>query len=698
MSVSQRREVSYLTMAMVFVQAAMILTIILDLIIARQVIGFFYLTFVPGYIILIILNLKLGITKMLLFAAGLSIAFLMGAGLAVNLLGSLVMSSKPLSFVPWVVISFAFVFLILKLRGSERVAISTSQRKLFLFGVVLSLLLLFCVVGTFLVNVPPHDNNAVLIAELISIVLLVGFVTFFRGRIPHETYVPILFVIALVLLFHVSLFSNYIVGGDIFGEYSSYRITKSNFYWDPTLSSKLYNMLSITILPTVYSNALGIDGTWIFKIVFPLIFAMVPIGLFELFKLRVSKEIAFFSAFFFVSNAVFFNEISELARQMVGELFYVLLFLTLFSDTVKDSTKLMLFVAFSFGLVVSHYAISYIFLASIFALWLLAFVRKRRSVASIGMVILFAAMNFAWYLYASSASTFDALINAVNNISTNFTTDFFSPQSRGTLVLQGVGVGGIGTLWHLIGRYIYYATEFLVVIGFLGLLIKRKRSFFNDDYNVLASFNVLLLIACIAIPNFAGTFNVTRFYHVSLFFLAPFCVLGGIGTLNLLSRKKIREKISIPLVILCILIPFFLFQTGIVYEISKEQSYSLPLSSYRIGSFNLASMGVLEQTEVYGAKWLSEYGNLSRNVYADANYIAAFVYEGLQNGAWLSFQATVPNESYVYLMGYNIYDATISDQYGPFAMFNVTEIKPSLAIAHVIYSSGSCEIFKVPPN
>ena len=72
-----------------------------------------------------------------------------------------------------------------------------------------------------------------------------------------------------------------------------------------------YNaMLSITVLPTVYSNMLGMSLTWVYKIIYPLIFALVPVGLYLLWKPYIGKKFAFFSAFLFMADITFFTELT----------------------------------------------------------------------------------------------------------------------------------------------------------------------------------------------------------------------------------------------------------------------------------------------------------------------------------------------------------------------------------------------------
>ena len=697
-SITARLKPARFPAAVLIAQTALCFTIIFNIPVARQVLGFLYLTLVPGFAIVRLLKLKLETVETILFVVGLSIAFLMGAGFLMNLLGPSIGVLKPLELIPLLLVTNIIVLLLLfnKWHDSEKHVFSVENKRLIGFRFITGALPVVSIVGTLLVNAPPHTNNIVLLLMLVIISIVVGLAAFSRKLVSPNLYPLLIFAIALALLFHVSLFSNYIHGGDIFGEYSAFKLTLNNSYWDPAFSERLYTMLSVTILPTIYSTVLGLEGTWILKVVYPLIFALVPVGLYQLFRSRVSKQVAFFSVFFFVSNIVFFNEIAELARQMIAELFYILLLLAIFNKNIHGSAKWLCVSVFSFGLVVSHYAMSYIFLVFVFAVWLFFSLRKRKMSITVSMVILFAIMTFAWYIYASSSVTFNDLLRRVDIIRESFVSDFLNPQSRGSQVLQGMGVLGLGTFWHLVGRFIYYGTELLVVTGLLGSLLKRRRSFFNEEYNVMAFLNMLLVVACIVVPNLAESFNMTRFYHVSLFFLAPFCILGGIDVLSLLSRKRVKQRYLSSIVVLIVIIPYFFFQTGVVYEVTGEESWSLPLSAYRFSTLKLYSMGVLGETEVSGAIWLSQYGDFNRYVYADITSGAIFAYKGIQNSVWLSFRVPVVNGSYIYLRGYNVYDGIVFSTYGSVGAFNVTQIVPSLNMTNLIYSSGSCEIYKVP--
>jgi uncharacterized membrane protein len=212
----------------------------------------------------------------------------------------------------------------------------------------------------------------------------------------------------------------------------------------------------------------------------------------------------------------------------------------------------------------------------------------------------------------------------------------------------------------------------------------------------LAFLNIAILGACVVMPNLAATFNMTRFYQVTLFILAPFCVIGGSDILHFLSRKKVKEKYILAIIVLAVLIPYFLFQTGFVYEVTKEESYSLPLSYYRLSSPQLViTFGDLKPSDVSSAMWLARERNVNSSVCADVEFGILFIYVGVLNPVSLSLGAPVGKGSYVYLGEYNLFNATIINSYG-YGSFNVTQIVPGLNETNLVYSSGSAEIYQVP--
>lgn len=694
---------------MLVLQFIMYGIVFLNIPIARQVIGFLYLTFIPGIILLRILKLgKLDMAEIILFSVGLSIAFLMLTGLLINELCPLIGVSKPLSQVPLMVILNSLMLLLcfLSYLKDKDFSFSVAENiKLHPLTILLFCLPLLSVIGVLLVNTSP-SANLVLILMIIVISGLVVLITFSKKLVSPKLYPLALLMIAIALLFHTSLISNHINGFDIQYEFYIFKLTKNNSHWNPIISTyipeytRINAMLSVTVLPSIYSSMLNLEGTWIFKVIYPLIFSFVPLGLYKLYQPRFGRKVAFLSTFFFIAHETFFTEILGNTRQIVAELFYVLLFLVLLNNKKMNSlSKSICFIFFSFALVVSHYAISYIFMFIIFFAWLSLFLLKNKSKSIIAsFVALFFTILFSWYIYVSASGPFNAIVNVGNNVYRSIFTQFFNPASRGETVLIGLGMESPQSFGHLISRIFAYATEFFIVIGFIKLMIpiiKRKKILCNE-YIVIASINMALLGMCIVLPYFARSLNMTRFYHLQLFFLAPLCILGGKTIFGFISNFK-TESYVLGLVLI-VLVPFFLFQTSLVYEVTGDDSWSIPLSKYRMGLRPYTRLAFVDEQDVFGAEWLSENIDVERNVpiYSDGPARWHLLGGGygmidMDRIEELSNTTTVLNNGIVYLTRTNtFYGITWMGE----IQWEITEFSSIFNNMNTIYSNGGCVIYK----
>jgi uncharacterized membrane protein len=328
--------------------------------ILRQLIGFVYLTFVPGILILRILKLhKLGNIETLLYTVGLSIATLMFTGLFMNTVYPLFGISGPISITP-LIITISAVVLVLSILSYVRDKNFSDPAHIDIKDVLSPPALFLCLVpfmavfGTYLVNF--HHTNILLLLMIVAIALiavLIGFDKF----IPKNLYPLAVFVIAISLLYHASLISMYIWGWDIHHELYLTNLMKINGIWDPTMYGTCNAMLSLVMLAPIYSIITNMNITWVFKIIYPLLFSLVPLGLYRIFQKQTDDKIAFLSCFFFVSLFTFYTEMLALARQQIAELFLVLLILAMIDKDMNKTARSFLFIVFGISLVVSHYGV-----------------------------------------------------------------------------------------------------------------------------------------------------------------------------------------------------------------------------------------------------------------------------------------------------------------------------------------------------
>jgi uncharacterized membrane protein len=697
------KSASFLSFMLLF-QFAAIVTVIFDIPVARQVICFGYFTFVPGFIFLKILKLhKLDLVEIILFSVGLSVAFLMLSGLLTNELSLLIGFSEPLSTLSIMVVFNCLIFLGLGIAHRQKADAPLLENWQIETPPMMSLLLLsipiLSIVGAIYVNV--YNTNLILLYAIVSISLLFAFGVLSKRLFPSKLFPFAVILIAIALLYQSSLVSNYIIpfGSDVPGEYLLFKFTQSNAHWSSVIPftgfSKYNDMLSITILPTIYANLLNIGTEWVFKLLFPLIFSFVALGLYQTWQPYLGKKYAFISAFLLMSQVTFYTEMLGLNRQMIAELFLVLLLLVILSKKMKPVNKLTFFVIFSFALVVSHYAVAAIFLFLItFALISLFIAKRSDRNITISMVIFLGVIMFTWYIYTAKAVTFNSFLESGNYVSRRL-GDFLNPQSRGTTVMTGLGLAESPSVLNTFGRMFSYATQALIVLGFVGLVTKRAKIHFEREQFIFTIVAMILLISLLLVPGLANTLNMTRFYHILLFFLAPLFVVGADFVAGLLVKR--RKELAVTAILLIVLVPYFLFQTNFVYEVTGGDSWSIPLSGYRMNYLRLyGESGYVDSYSAYGAQWLSKVNFNNSALYADerARDNVLTIYGILPEVRSLSNTTIVENNSVVYLDTLNVVGGLIP--FGEF-LWNSSELSPIFNNLNLIYSNGGNVIYRNSP-
>jgi uncharacterized membrane protein len=221
-----------------------------------QISGFIYLTFLPGVIILRILRMhRLGSIVTLLYTVGLSLTFNMFLGFLINFVYPVIGIANPISPFP-LFATYTFVLGLLCIGAYLRDK-DNSYRNDWNLAELLSPSVLFfiflpilAIAGAQAVNY--YGNNIVLLGLMILIAIAAIVMISIKHILDH-LYPLGVFSIALALLWHYSLISNHLTGYDIFSEYYYYSQVVQNGYWDQAIPQTYNGMLSITILPALYT-------------------------------------------------------------------------------------------------------------------------------------------------------------------------------------------------------------------------------------------------------------------------------------------------------------------------------------------------------------------------------------------------------------------------------------------------------------
>jgi uncharacterized membrane protein len=574
----------------------------------QQFVGLAYLLIIPGVLVLRVLKIhNLEAAETVLYTVGLSILSILSTGVLINAVYPSLGIAQPLSTNVFAITMCLEVLALCVL--AYLLDKDFANPKYIDVGSVLSPMALFCflmplvsIFGAYLMNL--NGNNSIALSSILIIsiaILLVGF-----GRFANEKLFPMaIFAAALSLLFSTALISKNLWGWDIQGEYFVANLVVKNSIWNWTLPFDYNSSPAVTILAPVLSKILDIDLVWVFKIVYSLLFALLPVGVYAIVKKQTDSKIAFYSAVFLIINFTFFLEMPGLLRQEVGEVFLVLMLLSLFGD-LNRGRKTQLLLLFALGLSISHYSLAYLYVFILPLVWIAITVvntdksrfrlshfhktakaerltgdprsNSRDTTLSIAFVFLFIVLTLTWYSYTSSSSALTSFALTGQTIVHRFSSEFLVPQySQGATAITQQTLGPL----HNVAQYLRLFSEFLVTVGLGAALLKRSRFKIANPYIALAAASYAILVACIVIPNFASALNVTRLYHISLIVLAPFFVLGALTVFRFLHSTTTlkKERKDIPLKAISVfLIIFLLFDSNFLYATISHDADSIALS------------------------------------------------------------------------------------------------------------------------
>jgi len=681
-----------------------------DVPVLRQIVGFIFLSLVPGILILRILKVhNISAVESLVYSVGLSLAFVMFTAVLMNLIFPLFGILRPISTFPLTATLTASAIVLAGVAYKrDKEFLAPSQPVLpalfsppFLFAF---LLLLLGILGALLVNY--QQNNVLLLIFIPAVAGTVGLVAFNRF-IPERAYSLIIVVIAIALLYHTTttLASSFVTGYDNQAEHLYQNFVVQSGYWNSAIGGNLNTALSVVMLGPIYSAILNVDLVWITKIIYGLFFCLVPLTLFHIYREQIGSKRAFFSAFFFVSMVIFFGGVG--IRQQVGELFLVLLILLMVERRLSPLQKSALAMIFLMALPVSHYALGYINFAFFGLGWLvlilmrselvahwwrnltrrfsrslanpeiLALTPQVHSILNGTLVCLCVVFTLAWFMYTASGTAIATGAYVLKDLMSHI-SEFFEPLARESLV--GTAIGADFTSVSTLGqgfRILQYITQIFIIIGFIRMLFRPRSLKFRAEYVAVTMVSALILFACIAIPYFSGYLEVDRFYHISLLLLSPLCVLGGEAIWQGLSRlfkatslrlkfkgelaSPVNPSITSPIYLrflaLGVLIPYFLFNAGFMFEVTKSELYNVvdtpaseALSSYRV------DMKVCNYREHAAMEWLSDVADDKYMIIADdyASLFLSSVFYGEVVSSILYNVKEIPENAYIFLRTWNI--------------------------------------------
>ncbi len=753
----------HLLNAVIALTAALVLFICLglagiDVPVLRQLTGFLFLSFVPGVLILRILRVhRINPVESLGYSAGLSLAFVMFSGALLNFALPLLGIHSPLNLFA-LMATFVIATIVLAVAAYFRDRDFQPEQpfkwppvKELLPALFLVLLLALTILGANLIYA--FGNNLLLIICLALIGLIVILAACGKFITP-PLFPAAIFIISLCLLYQTTLISPLLIGTDVYVEYQFAQLVLNSGIWAYSLPGTVNSCLSIVIMAPVYSQVMNLDLVYVFKIIYPLFFSLVPLLLYRIFRMQIGDRGAFLAAFFFMAMPTFSLEMISLCRQQIAELFFALFILLCIERRIQFKAKIILMIIFPMFIAASHYALGfinfgYLGLMLVFVIimrtgcflkaweWLtrktggLPAYMKEPGAGGLPLIILAAPiilyllLGITWAGLTASGSSLKFLENTLSSqfadtaraISAFFSPAHLSNFGQGNaLIMTALGLDfSQVSLPGKIFRILQYLTQFFIIAGCLRLLIKPSGLKFRIEYIGLSLVSLGILAACIMLPDFADRLNITRWYHIALITLAPFCILGAgaVWDIGKSLLNKIRTKAqnaprpgvnsAFYIAVSCLLlVPYFIFTSGIVYEITTQQDtesvdtpFSIALTAGRVDI-----VGIFNQMDQHAPQWLFERAGDRITVYSDyhAENMLIFVNDKVTAGL-ITLDSKFQGPSYIYLRSWNTQKGEITFTIGKAGLRkhvkiqDVTGLADTLSRSDRIYSNGGAQIF-----
>ncbi len=649
------------------------LTILFNIPVLRQVLAFLLLTFVPGALILFILKLnKLGLLEKIVLSVGLSVAFLILFGLALNTLLLAIGYTKPLSTAS-LLISFSIATIVLAVAAyirNKEITFSPSNLKLTTREKALlilpSLLPLLSIAGMRIMNL--SDNNILLMFLLFVIPAFVIFISFCHSKVPQRLYPSLIFLISISLLLMLSLRSNHIIGSDIHEAFYSFQATLDNLHWSMTAPTLTNAILSVSLLPSIYHTFLNISQEYLYKVLYSLLFSISPLVVYIIAKKYIGNFYAFMASFFFMSQTRFFWASCGPATT-TATFFFALAIMVLFYDGMNMFAKKLLFIIFATSCLLSHYGTSYIFFFLLIITWIGMKIIPRilpseRKVATssknpvkggapsnsslrgailrsdtnanktsqsatfnipqsrltgsitINIVALFFVLLFFWYSQITVAP-FNIGVDLIYNTFTNL-NQLFLLEAKGGTISAALGED-IYMIPQRIRVVVSWLTIAFIAIGVLSTMARYKRMIAvpgsrhikpNFLYSKFDMEYFVLSLACsIILVSTIALPYVSVAYSMERVYFQTLAVLSPFFVVSgIVIAKWLRARAH--WIILVVLIPLFMCTTGTMYQLFNA-SASMALNS---AGREYETMYV-HDAESYAAKWLKEYADERATIY-----------------------------------------------------------------------------------
>lgn len=517
----------------------------LSLPLGRPILAVFLLSFVLGALVLTLFGFgPRPELSWLLYALGTSLIVVLAVGLEINLQFPPGGPTRPLRPVPLIVtytLLIGWLALAVRVVGRPKWNLALPRRiELSPAPLSLSLLPPMSVFAVVLLNGTGVNVPLLFVLGLIALVPLAVV----RGWVPVRWQPLAIWSVAISLLYHKTFwrFDTFSGQGNIIDAWKLGHWTP----WTEVEGATSTSLVPNAVFSSTYAHVGGIDIFTQLNVVNPLVVSLIPLIVFVTFRQYVDSRDAFLGACVFAFAHPFYFQLPNGGRAATPVLFLAFLTLVLSDSRLAPLPKRSLGLAFTAGLVVSHYGAAYLLMLSVAvavplrvlldyavtplrpALQQLASDGGRSPVEAASnrsrvplltpvYVALYAVMAMGWYMYTDSGQKFKILPEHVLKMYNE--------------VVLGIGSGSGGTANRLARNYgamsIQLSKLLYVLLGALmlvGLFVAYRRRFFAPDRNTFS--DEFLTLSTALLGAFGLSFFLSGSWGGGRPMALAFCVTG----------------------------------------------------------------------------------------------------------------------------------------------------------------------------
>ena len=331
------------------------------------------------------------------------------------------------------------------------------------------------------------DNNIrfLMFVFNFSLIIILTMFLLIYGYKTNAAYVPI-YSISLTLILYHSAVTNYIHGWDLHKTLYFTRKILNTGVWDPTLVNERNSIIFITLYPAQLSTILNLEIVMVYKYIFPIILATLPLLLFRITNLTFSRQAAMGASLLYIFNIMFFSLIPGKQRMVL--LFVAVLYLLLLrsAQTNGHFHNRILLVIVPIFISFSHYATSAILIVALYSTYLAdSIIRRlvssdRQRVLSFRHLIIITVPIIVWMSYSaqgySSVVVVRALDGALKDLGSIFT---FGERTGASIAASSL----TKPLLDRLRIYLYILVVLSFSIGYgIETLYQLKTRFQNPRY------------------------------------------------------------------------------------------------------------------------------------------------------------------------------------------------------------------------